>query len=255
LRWIRNSPNADARYRFVKGRLAFYGGIVVVAVLSVAYATAMPGKSYSGSPPAPSSEEATLSTALHEHVSALSEVIGERRVGKGDSLTRAKAYLLDTVREISSTHDAHVHLEDVGPDGYHAENVIFEVPGVTTNLVVIGAHYDSAMGAPGADDNATGVAVTLELMRRFSPQRPKKTLRFVLFANEEAPYFQNAGMGSLTHAQGCRRRGEQLRWASRTSSRSSRVETERSPSRVAGGRELGENAPRFRGVPSPRRPC
>jgi hypothetical protein len=102
-------------------------------------------------------------------------------------------------------------LEDVGSDGSHAENIVLEFPGASPDIVLVGAHYDSAVDAPGADDNASGVAATLELARLFSTGPLSRTIRFVLFANEEPPYFQNAGMGALEHARGCKRRGEHIR--------------------------------------------
>ena len=76
--------------------------------------------------------------------------------------------------------------------------------------MLVGAHYDSETGTPGANDNASGVAATLELARRLSGLRFAKSIRFVLFANEESPYFQSPGMGSLVHARGCRERGERI---------------------------------------------
>ena len=56
--------------------------------------------------------------------------------------------------------------------------------------VVVGAHYDSAEGCPAANDNASGVAVLLELARTFALEPQRRTLRFVAFVNEEPPHFQ-----------------------------------------------------------------
>lgn len=67
--------------------------------------------------------------------------------------------------------------------------------------VVVGAHYDTHSGCPGADDNASGVAAVLALARRLSKHRPSRTLRFVFFVNEEQPYFQTEQMGSLVYAK------------------------------------------------------
>jgi hypothetical protein len=192
----------------VKRRLVFYGALLVALVSCVAFATGMPGSSYRGPLPPPSPEERALAVALEAHVVALSETIGERRVGRGDSLGQARDYALSVIREISGVHEGQVRREDVGAEGYHAENIVIDIAGETPNLVVVGAHYDSAAGAPGADDNASGVATTLELLKRFAGQRSRKTLRFVLFANEEAPYFQDSGMGSLSHARNVRLRGD-----------------------------------------------
>ena len=61
--------------------------------------------------------------------------------------------------------------------------------------IVVGAHYDTVPGSPGADDNASGVAVLIELSRIV------RGVRFVAFANEEAPYFLTPEMGSFVYAR------------------------------------------------------
>ena len=73
--------------------------------------------------------------------------------------------------------------------------------------MIVGAHYDSVDGAVGADDNATGVAATLELARLLKGTRLRRTVRFVFFVNEEPPYFQTENMGSLVYARQLRRDG------------------------------------------------
>jgi len=67
--------------------------------------------------------------------------------------------------------------------------------------VVVGAHYDSVWGCPGANNNASGVAALLELARAFRAVKQSRTLRFVAFANEEPPYFQTTNMGSRVYAR------------------------------------------------------
>ena len=51
--------------------------------------------------------------------------------------------------------------------------------------IVIGAHYDAVPGCPGADDNATGVAVLLELARYFFEHSPRRPIHLVAFDLEE----------------------------------------------------------------------
>lgn len=85
-----------------------------------------------------------------------------------------------------------------------------EITGDTAEIIVVGAHYDSFDDSPGANDNATGVASVLALAERFIDARPSRTLRFVLFADEEPPYFQSEEMGSLTYARACRDAGERV---------------------------------------------
>jgi Zn-dependent M28 family amino/carboxypeptidase len=67
--------------------------------------------------------------------------------------------------------------------------------------VVIGAHYDSAETAPGADDNASGTAALLAIARRQAGRALPRTVRFVAFTNEEPPWFQTEHMGSLVYAR------------------------------------------------------
>jgi len=73
--------------------------------------------------------------------------------------------------------------------------------------VLLGAHDDSVIGSPGADDNASGVAALLEVARRFTTLEPERTVRFVAFVNEEPPFFMTDAMGSRVYASMARRRG------------------------------------------------
>jgi len=77
-------------------------------------------------------------------------------------------------------------------------------------IVVVGAHYDTVVGCPGANDNATGVAAVLELAQRFSGRRQPRTIRFVAFVNEEPPFFQTAHMGSAVYANALRSDDERV---------------------------------------------
>ena len=71
-------------------------------------------------------------------------------------------------------------------------------------IVVIGAHFDSFQGTPGADDNASGVAALLAWAGREAGNARARTVRFVAFVNEEPPAFQTADMGSWVYAKKCR---------------------------------------------------
>ncbi len=159
----------------------------------------------------PSIEHLVLRKALKAHVVALSQTLGERRIGHNDSLERARSYIESVVNPIADGSRVRISFDDVGPDASDARNVIVELAGSSAELVIVGAHYDSAPGTAGANDNASGVAVLLELARRLRGHRFFRTLRLVFFANEEPPYFQNPGMGSLAHARVCSERGEVIR--------------------------------------------
>src|SRR4029078_6468292 len=77
-------------------------------------------------------------------------------------------------------------------------------------IVIVGAHYDSVRGAPGANDNATGVAAVMEIARMLKDRKPDRTIRLVFFVNEEPPFFQTDQMGSVVYAKRCKQRGEKV---------------------------------------------
>jgi Zn-dependent M28 family amino/carboxypeptidase len=95
-------------------------------------------------------------------------------------------------------------------DDAEVSNVFIERRGTTAadQVVVVGAHYDTVPTTPGADDNASAVAVLIETARLLRDFPCRRTIRFVAFACEEPPYFFTESMGSRVHASGCRQRGE-----------------------------------------------
>lgn len=62
--------------------------------------------------------------------------------------------------------------------------------------VLIGAHYDSVIEAPSADDNAAGVAVMLQVAERIAASPLERDVIVVAFDAEEPPYFLGPDMGS-----------------------------------------------------------
>ena len=168
----------------------------------------MPGKSYHGPLPALTEAENSLQHELRAHVEKLAGEIGERNLIWYKNLTTAAEYI-----EASLTKAGYaVHQHGYEVSGKMSYNLEVEIPGTDRpeEIVVIGAHYDSVTGSPGANDNATGVAAVLALAGRFSGQRMSRTLRFVAFVNEEPPFFQTSSMGSRVYAQASRQRGEKV---------------------------------------------
>ncbi|HEY3254727.1 MAG TPA: M20/M25/M40 family metallo-hydrolase [Polyangiaceae bacterium] len=195
----------------MKARLIFYGGVLVLLSAALLYATSMPGSSYSGELPASTPELRELSARLRAHVTLLAGTIGSRSLDRAEKLDAARQYLAAKLQPLESGSSL-LQFEDVGAAGGHAQNVIFEVPGKDRErIVVVGAHYDSVDSGPGANDNGSGVAATLELSRRFAQSPAASNVRFVFFVNEEAPYFKNPGMGSMIHADNARKRGDRIR--------------------------------------------
>jgi Zn-dependent M28 family amino/carboxypeptidase len=91
-------------------------------------------------------------------------------------------------------------------------NLEVELPGGAQRqeIVVIGGHYDSVPGCPGANDNATGVAAVLEMAHLLTGTPLPRTVRLVAFVNEEAPFFGTDAMGSRVYARRARARGERI---------------------------------------------
>ncbi|HET6420265.1 MAG TPA: M28 family peptidase [Geobacteraceae bacterium] len=65
--------------------------------------------------------------------------------------------------------------------------------------LLVGAHYDSPRGSPGADDNASGVAVLLEAARILGSRRPGKTVQFVAFTLEEPQTWNHSILRGSRH--------------------------------------------------------
>jgi Zn-dependent M28 family amino/carboxypeptidase len=139
----------------------------------------------------------------------LAGTIGERNIWSPGSLTRAATY----IRESLEAAGYGVRPQAYEVQGRHVENLEATLAGTTDSdsIIVVGAHYDTVIGCPGANDNATGIAATLEIARRFAGAPRPRTIRFVAFANEEPPFFQTAAMGSVVYAEAAKRRGDAIR--------------------------------------------
>ncbi len=188
--------------------LALLGASLALLLLGWVMMIRMPGESYRGALPPLSGEERLLAAELRAHVTMLAGTIGERNVYEYDNLARA-AHYIETVLGAEGYTVARQRYEVLKRP---CDNLEVELPGGARRgqVVVIGAHYDSVMGSPGANDNATGVAALLGLARRFVGVQPARTVRFVAFVNEEPPFFQTDEMGSWVHAKRSRARGEDI---------------------------------------------
>ena len=198
--------------------------VLVLAAVSLAmaagtsYMISMPGKSYSGVLPELSGPEKEISSGLKSHVEYLVQKIGQRNFLYPDGLRDSADYIAAKFSEFGykperSSFKADVSLtvsyRDASKDGnFSYENIVAEIKGVKRpdEIIVIGAHYDSAPldGCKAANDNASGVAAMLELARIFSGRTFDRTVRFAAFPNEEPPFFQTSSMGSYVYARTCK---------------------------------------------------
>lgn len=168
----------------------------------------MPGKSYKGDLPALTIKQKTVSDNLRRHVEKLSGEIGERNLRRYTQLEEAALYITDTMEELGYE----VRPQHYIVDGKPVRNIQAEIKGksLPDEIIVIGAHYDTVVGSPGADDNASGVAGVLEMARLLARARPERTVRFVLFVCEEQPHFTTHEMGSRQYAKRCRSLNENI---------------------------------------------
>ena len=98
-----------------------------------------------------------------------------------------------------------------GFDCHNIEAVSRDFCGLKEPHWILGAHYDSAPGTFGADDNISAVAILLETARLLAQSpNPPRNIRFVAYTNEEPPHFMNESMGSRVHATTCRKNGDNL---------------------------------------------
>jgi len=144
--------------------------------------------------------------SLQRVVEVLAGRIGARNVRHPAALEEAARFIEGELRAAGLT----VERQTFVTEGVQTSNVVATVPGGATadEIVVVGAHYDTAASTPGADANASGVAAVLALARAAAHAKPERTLRFAFFTNEEPPYYQTDNMGSLVYARACKERDE-----------------------------------------------
>ncbi|TKG96937.1 M20/M25/M40 family metallo-hydrolase [Puteibacter caeruleilacunae] len=103
--------------------------------------------------------------------------------------------MADDLLQSNTVSKLKVNIKSKFIENYRTQNVMGYIPGKVfpDSVIVVGAHYDhlGCMGKdnyfPGADDNASGVAMVLDLARHFADEKyqPKYTIWFVLFGGEE----------------------------------------------------------------------
>jgi Zn-dependent M28 family amino/carboxypeptidase len=150
--------------------------------------------------------------ALEEHVRLLATEIGERNL-RNRATFQALCSARDLIRTAFRSLGLEVREQEYQVDGRRLANIEVEFTGTAADgtAVVFGAHYDSAQGSPGADDNATGIAILLRLARVFATgEQPRKNLRLVAFTAEEPPFTRSKHMGSLVYAKRAEARGDAI---------------------------------------------
>ncbi len=149
---------------------------------------------------------------LRKHLEVLTVTIGERSVANLPNLQRAADYIAACLTDSGLS---------VQPERYRyrlhtVANLLAEIPArqALRRRYILGAHYDSVAGTVGADDNASAVAVMLEVARQLNSRReavaPNLALQLAAFALEEPPAYETGSMGSRVRAQRARRGRERV---------------------------------------------
>jgi len=170
------------------------------------YMVHVPGASYRGALAQLTAEERELEASLRRHVMAIAS--REHNLEHPEAL-EAAAKEIERVLAGYGYAPAAQRFEALGRE---VRNIEVEIKGGAKpdEIIILGAHYDSVSGCPGANDNGSGVAALLELARLLRDAKPERTLRIVWFVNEEPPYYRGDDMGSRRYARRSRERGERV---------------------------------------------
>ncbi len=176
----------------------FFLFILFSSVILAYICVNMPGETISSDLSSLTEAQRELSSRLEQHVMKLAGEIGERNDSDPNAYNIAADFIIETFQESGLVP----YEEELG-DKLQYRNIIAEHYGTSLpeEVIIVGAHYDTVWLSSGADDNASGVAVMLEIARQLKTKQLDRTIRFVAFANEEYPHFLTENMGSLFHAK------------------------------------------------------
>ena len=153
--------------------------LTVVSSLGCCIMTKMPGKSYSGQLPPLTKTQQKLKKELIYDIEYLSEKIGERNIWNYKNL-QASA---DFIKKSLTDSGYQVRRQNYTVENKECSNLETEILGTVNpkKIVLVGAHYDSVYGSPGANDNASGVAALLALARKFSQKTIALYITLLIF--------------------------------------------------------------------------
>ncbi len=195
-------------------RLAFAVGLLAVGIGGVSwYAVRCEGR-WAGEPAEVrrAAELPRMEREIRDDVHFLSVEIGERNLRddtRHQALTRAGEWIRGRLEALGFR----VAEQVLVVDGRKVSNLEVEIRGRTapSEIVIVSAQHDTLPGSPGANNNASGEAVLLQLAALLRGAAPDRTVRLVTFTTEEDPWFGTADMGSLHYARRSRERGEDIR--------------------------------------------
>ncbi len=146
---------------------------------------------------------------LYAHVEYLSEAVGSRSIREPHKIALARDYIFKTLNSYGLSPE----LQDYSVGGNVFSNIVVTLPGKgkPEEIIVVGAHYDTVSGSPGADDNASAVAMLLESARLIKDDVLERTTKLVFFTLEEPPIFGTEDMGSRVFARQAKKSGMDIK--------------------------------------------
>jgi peptidase M28-like protein len=211
--------NYQGRSNYKTLMIKYFGVFSLFILATGCFHMEMPGESYSDKFKELNEEERTILQNLKKHVQFLAGTLGQRNMSFPKNLESAAAYIENNFRAQGYKVKTHEYLIQKGffsfskdSKGPIPRNIEVEVPGnvYRDEIFLVGAHYDSVIGSPGANDNATGAAALLEIGKLLFGKKLKRTIRLVAFVNEEPPFFATKNMGSYVYAKRSRARKENI---------------------------------------------
>ena len=133
----------------------------------------------------PTETELTTGEIAYAHMQAISEGVGPRAAGT-EAEARTAQYIILEFERLGYLSELRPFTVTVKGNSINSANIIAIKHGESPLEIIVGAHYDSVDVGKGADDNASGVGVMLEVARRIKEQQTPYTIRFILFGAEEA---------------------------------------------------------------------
>lgn len=139
---------------------------------------------------------------IKQLVKYFSEDIGERNYLSYKKLQYTKVSIISIMTSLGYECSLHSYFNY----GALFQNIDATIVGTIypEKIICIGAHYDTLVECQGANDNTSGLVGLLWLADYFKTHKPKCSLRFCFFVNEEPPFFNTINMGSYQYAKMCR---------------------------------------------------
>jgi hypothetical protein len=195
--------------RAVSYALALAAACVALVAGLLWYSIVFPRQPFWGPLPPLTQDQAELARRLKTHVGQIAS--RPHNLDHYAELEAAARYIEATLSGLGYAPQRQIYSERGRP--VRNIEVAIEPAGAGRDAAsyLVGAHYDSAGISPGANDNGTGVAATLELARHLRDLKPQEhRLRLVFWVNEEAPFGMTPNMGSYHHAEALKARGERV---------------------------------------------